>query len=96
MAYVRLGLDAGIEIAVAVLGKALGPDRLSHSALPAADALVHLLSSDNQLSDIIVGGDSAGRNLTMASTAHLRVPHSVAVDAKLKEPLVGPFAMSRC
>jgi acetyl esterase/lipase len=93
--YLRFGHEMHIDVAVAVLQYSLAPSaRFPTQLCQAADALSHMLSSGISARDIIIGGDSAGGNLTVALLSHLVSPHPDARSIELKEPLGGAFTVS--
>ncbi|KAK0724591.1 Alpha/Beta hydrolase protein [Lasiosphaeris hirsuta] len=86
---------AGEEVAVAVLQYTLCPPAQYPSQLKQAVAgLAHLLKSGVRPRDLVIGGDSAGGNLTAAVLGHLLHPHPEAVRVTLSEPLAGAFLVS--
>lgn len=68
-----------------VLEYTLTPEAKYPTQLAQAVAALDLLLKTRKLSQIIVGGDSAGGNLTFALIAHLHQPHP-----SLKELPIGP------
>ncbi|KAI0114066.1 Alpha/Beta hydrolase protein [Nemania sp. FL0031] len=89
-AYV--GTTGGREVAVAVLQYTLCPDARHPTQLhQATAALSHLLSSGIPASHIVVGGDSAGGNLTAQLLGRLARADSQIL---LPEPLAGVFLVS--
>ncbi|KAK3348639.1 Alpha/Beta hydrolase protein [Lasiosphaeria hispida] len=95
-AYVLAGAaHPGEEVAVAVLQYTLCPPAQYPSQLKQAVAgLAHLLKSGVRPRDLVLGGDSAGGNLTAAVLGHLLHPHPEAVEVVLAEPLAGAFLVS--
>jgi acetyl esterase/lipase len=92
------------------LAKSLGCRQLSfleYTLAPAArypsqlaqgvEALAHLLQ-DHDAASIVIAGDSAGANLMLGLTAHLRTPHpEIRSDVKLKNNLAALICISpRC
>lgn len=93
--YVAAGIEAKVETAVAVLEYTLCPTDVYPAQLcQAAVALSHLISSGFEPGDIVVGGDSAGANLTAQLLCHLLQPHPVARPISLHAPLAGAFLVS--
>ncbi|KAL6358946.1 hypothetical protein LRP88_09144 [Fusarium phalaenopsidis] len=93
--YITAGIEADTEVAVAILEYSLSPGAQYPTQLcQASDALAHLLSSGFSPRNIIIGGDSAGGNLTAELLCHMAWPHPEAVPIKLSEPLAGVFLIS--
>jgi acetyl esterase/lipase len=91
--------DAGQEdeVAVAVLQYALAAPGAQYPTQlqQAADGLAHLLASDRvRPGNLVIGGDSAGGNLTAQVLGHLLRPHPAAREVVLEEPLAGTFLVS--
>ncbi|KAK3376964.1 Alpha/Beta hydrolase protein [Lasiosphaeria ovina] len=83
------------EVAVAVLQYTLSPGAQYPTQLcQAAAGLAHLLASGIAPGNIVVGGDSAGANLTAQLVSHLLHPHALAPRIKLAAPLAGVFLVS--
>ncbi|KAK4463498.1 Alpha/Beta hydrolase protein [Cladorrhinum samala] len=83
------------EVAVAFLQYTLVPDgRYPTQLKQAADGLAHLLASGIQPENLVLGGDSAGANLTAQVLSHLLHPHPEARPLKLEAPLAGAFLVS--
>lgn len=94
-AYITAGIEAGTEVAVAILEYSLSPGAQYPTQLcQASSALAHLLSSGISPGNIIIGGDSAGGNLTAQLLCHMAWPHPEAVPIELAEPLAGVFLIS--
>ncbi|KAF5643109.1 alpha beta hydrolase fold [Fusarium sp. NRRL 52700] len=94
-AYVNGGPGATQEVAVAVLQYTLAPGaRYPDQLRQASAALNHLLQSGVNPRDLIVGGDSAGGNLTAQLAYHLLHPNPTAPEVKLQSPLAGIFLVS--
>ncbi|KAI8719749.1 Abhydrolase-3 domain-containing protein [Fusarium sp. LHS14.1] len=94
-AYITAGIEADTEVAVAILEYSLSPGVQYPTQLcQASDALSHLLSSGISPRNIIIGGDSAGGNLTAQLLCHMAWPHPEAVPITLSEPLAGVFLIS--
>ncbi|POR39695.1 Alpha/beta hydrolase fold protein [Tolypocladium paradoxum] len=94
-AYVQSGVEKGVEVAVAFLQYTLCPGgRFPTQLRQAAAALGALLDAGVRPADIIVGGDSAGGNLTMQLLGHLLHPHEDARRIDLAEPLAAAFLVS--
>lgn len=84
------------KVAVAVLQYTLTPQaRFPTQMCQAASALSHLLREGGvRPSQIVVGGDSAGGNLTVQLFSHLLHPYPRAERIMLDEPLAGAFLVS--
>lgn len=94
-AYVMAGAEAGVEVAVAMLRYTLCPGGLPPLQLrQAAAALAEVRNAGFHPKDIIIGGDSAGGNLTLQVLGHLLHPHPEAQLVKLEEPLSAAFLVS--
>ena len=89
-------LKDGEEVAVAVLHYTLCPDAQYPTQLrQAADGLAHMLASGSvRPGNLVIGGDSAGGNLTAQVLAHLLRPHPAVDEVVLEEPLAGAFLVS--
>ncbi|KAI5463057.1 Alpha/Beta hydrolase protein [Mariannaea sp. PMI_226] len=94
-AYVVAGMEMKTEVAVAVLEYTLCPEARHPVQLrQATSALAHLLSKGFGPRDIVIGGDSAGGNLTSQLLCHLVEPHPTVRRVTLSEPLLGAFLVS--
>ncbi|KAF5981702.1 triacylglycerol lipase 2 [Fusarium bulbicola] len=94
-AYVNDGPGASQDVAVAVLQYTLAPGgKYPHQLRQASAALNHLLQSGVNPRDLIVGGDSAGGNLTAQLAYHLLHPNPAVPEVKLQSPLAGMFLVS--
>lgn len=94
-AYVSAGVEMNTEVAVAVLEYTLCPEaRYPVQLRQAVSALTHLLSQGVRPRDIIIGGDSAGGNLTAQLLTHLLEPHPTVPRVVLSEKLLGAFLVS--
>ncbi|KAI8682309.1 Abhydrolase-3 domain-containing protein [Fusarium sp. Ph1] len=94
-AYIAAGIEKKTEVAVAVLEYTLCPEASYPVQLrQAASALAHLLSQHVRPRDIVIGGDSAGGNLTAQLLSHLVEPHPTVPSVALSEPLLGAFLVS--
>jgi acetyl esterase/lipase len=94
-AYVAAGIEMKTEVAVAVLEYTLCPEaRYPVQLRQAASALAYLLSQKFRPQDIVIGGDSAGANLTAQLLCHLIEPHPAVREVILSEPLLGAFLVS--
>ncbi|KAJ0121967.1 hypothetical protein J7T55_002478 [Diaporthe amygdali] len=83
------------RVAVAVLQYTLTPQaRFPTQMCQAASGLAHLLRSGVRPSQLVVGGDSAGGNLTVQLLSHLLHPYPLAEKIDLAEPLAGAFLVS--
>lgn len=101
--YVAEGKRMGVDVACAVLEYGLAPDVKSpHQLQQALTGLQAILDQGFRPSDVILGGDSAGGNLTMQLLLYLRhkpadimrLTPVVLPDVKLEEPLLGAFQVS--
>lgn len=82
-------------VAVAVLQYTLCPQgKLPTQLCQAAAGLSHLLRSGVRPGNLVIGGDSAGGNLTMQLLSHVLHPHPRAGNITLNEPLAGVFLVS--
>jgi acetyl esterase/lipase len=90
------GVDKGEEVAIAVLQYTLCPHGHYPTQLQqAADAMAHLFASGRVTpGNLVIGGDSAGGNLTAQVLGHLVRPHPAAREVVLREPLAGAFLVS--
>ncbi|UPK96583.1 hypothetical protein LCI18_007518 [Fusarium solani-melongenae] len=94
-AYVAAGVEMKTEVAVAVLQYTLCPEaRYPVQLRQAASGLAHLLRQGVRPRDIVIGGDSAGGNLTAQLLRHLVEPHPTVPRVILSEPLLGAFLVS--
>ncbi|KAJ9137104.1 Alpha/beta hydrolase fold protein [Pleurostoma richardsiae] len=94
-AYVAAGMEAGVETAVAVLEYTLCPAaKYPVQLCQAASGLRRLLSSGIAPGDIIIGGDSAGANLTAQLLCHILRPRQPAPKIDLTESLAATFMVS--
>ncbi|KAJ4287118.1 hypothetical protein N0V88_007740 [Collariella sp. IMI 366227] len=92
----RSGSEAGEEeVAVAVLQYTLCPDALYPTQLKqAVNALERLFALGVKPRQLVIGGDSAGGNLTAQVLGHLLRKHPAAREVTLAEPLAGAFMVS--
>ncbi|KAG7294066.1 hypothetical protein NEMBOFW57_004128 [Staphylotrichum longicolle] len=90
------GKDGEEEIAVAFLQYTLCPDTHYPGHLrQAVDAMAHLFASGRVTPrNLVIGGDSAGGNLTVQVLGHLLRPHPTVRELALEEPLAGAFLVS--
>ncbi|KAH7210602.1 Alpha/Beta hydrolase protein [Fusarium oxysporum] len=94
-AYVLAGIEKGVEVAVAVLEYTLIPEaRYPVQLRQAASGLAHLLHKGIQPQDIVIGGDSAGGQLTAQLLCHLLQPQPTIREIVLTKPLAGAFLVS--
>ncbi|KAF4340747.1 triacylglycerol lipase 2 [Fusarium beomiforme] len=94
-AYVVAGIEMGIDVAVAVLEYTLTPEaRYPVQLRQAASGLKSLLHKGISPRDIIIGGDSAGGQLTAQLLCHLLQPEPTIPEIVLSEPLAGAFLVS--
>ncbi|KAK4121991.1 alpha/beta-hydrolase [Parathielavia appendiculata] len=84
------------EVAVAVLQYTLCPEATYPTQLrQAADALAHLFASGRvRPGNLVIGGDSAGGNLTAQLLGHLLRPNPAVREVSLEERLAGAFLVS--
>ncbi|KAJ0163188.1 hypothetical protein CTA2_3377 [Colletotrichum tanaceti] len=83
------------EVAVAVLEYTLYPEAAYPTHLrQAVAALNHLLRSGIAPGDLVIGGDSAGGNLTCQLLSHMLHPHPDVETVRLSGPLAGMFMVS--
>lgn len=93
--YVNGGPGVNKEVAVAFLQYTLAPGgKYPDQLRQASAALNHLLQAGVSPSDLIVGGDSAGGNLTAQLIYHLLHPNPAVPEVKLQSPLAGMFLVS--
>ncbi|RDA89349.1 hypothetical protein CP532_6181, partial [Ophiocordyceps camponoti-leonardi (nom. inval.)] len=94
-AYVKTGVEAGVDVAVAFLRYSLAPDaRFPVQLRQEVAALKTLLASGTRASDIIIGGDSAGGNMTTQLLGHLLHPHPDVDRIQLSERLAAVVGIS--
>jgi acetyl esterase/lipase len=92
-AYVKASPD--VEVAVALLQYTLVPQTQYPTHLQqAVAALQHLLNSGIDPGQMVVGGDSAGGNLTAQLLGHILHPHPRVDPVHLTKPLLAAFAVS--
>lgn len=83
------------EVAVAFLQYTLCPGEVYPTQLrQATDALRHLLASGVRPGSLVIGGDSAGGNLTAQVLGHLVRAHPDVGEVRLEAPLAGAFLVS--
>ncbi|KAF2182320.1 alpha/beta-hydrolase [Zopfia rhizophila CBS 207.26] len=93
--HIKVAHSAGIHLCAAVLEYGLAPSYQYPTQLrQAARALDVILRLGFDPSNIIIGGDSAGGNLTFALIAHLIHPHPGIDALQLSSPLAGAFSIS--
>lgn len=93
--YVLSGVESETEVAVAFLQYSLAPTWKAPVQLcQAAAALSEILNAGFSAKDVVVGGDSAGGNLTVQLLHHLVEPHAEATRIVLQEPLSAAFLIS--
>ncbi|KAL6871337.1 alpha/beta-hydrolase [Trichoderma novae-zelandiae] len=93
--FVLSGVESDTEVAVALLRYSLAPAAKAPVQLrQVASALSELLNAGFRPEDIVVGGDSAGGNLTMQLLHHITEPHPEASRLSLTEPLSAAFLIS--
>ncbi|KAK3321689.1 Alpha/Beta hydrolase protein [Apodospora peruviana] len=96
-AYVQAAAAAkdGEDVAVAVLEYTLCPaGQYPVQLSQAAAGLAHLLRSGISPRNLVIGGDSAGGNLTAQLLGHILHPHPDVKAIGLDGPLAGAFAVS--
>ncbi|GAB0135063.1 hypothetical protein EsDP_00003415 [Epichloe bromicola] len=94
-AYIEAGREAGVEVAVAFLQYTLLNDgRFPVPLTQAAEALGEILDSGISPSNVFVGGDSAGGNLSVQVLGHMLHPHEGVRRLELSEPLGAVFLVS--
>ncbi|KAJ4147540.1 hypothetical protein LMH87_002052 [Akanthomyces muscarius] len=93
--YVMSGVEAGVETAVAFLQYTLAPRGVLPIPLRQTVAAYEEIRAEGfSPSDIIVGGDSAGGNLTMQFLGHALHTQEGVPEIKLSEPFAGAFLVS--
>ncbi|ATY63886.1 alpha beta hydrolase fold-3 [Cordyceps militaris] len=93
--FVAAGAAAGVEVAVALLQYTLVPrGRMPTQLQQAVAAFDELRAQGFAPRDIVVGGESAGANLTMQFTAHLLRKHPRVPAVRLPHPLAAVVAVS--
>ncbi|KAJ4150351.1 hypothetical protein LMH87_011103 [Akanthomyces muscarius] len=99
--YVKPSAAAGIDVACAILEYTLSPKAKYPNHLKQASmGLQAILDTGVSARDVIIGGDSAGGNLTMQLLMHILHPHpqvtSLTLDAQLPAVfLVSPYLTFR-
>lgn len=87
--------DKDVDVAVAVLQYTMCPAAQYPVQLQQASAaLAHLLASGVDPDQIVVGGDSAGGNLTAQLLGHILHPHPAVGVVALDRPLRAAFTVS--
>lgn len=88
--------DNGHDIAVFFVRYTLTPHGIYPTQLrQAVGGLRYILNETGRSpSDVIVGGDSAGGNLAMATLLHISHPHPEIEPLKLSTPLAGVFGFA--
>ncbi|KAL7790800.1 alpha/beta-hydrolase [Trichoderma ceciliae] len=93
--YVLSGMESGTEVAVAFLQYSLAPTWKAPVPLrQAASALSEIVNAGFSARDIIIGGDSAGGNLSVQLLHHIVDPHADVSRIALQEPLSAAFLVS--
>jgi acetyl esterase/lipase len=93
--HIEVAQTAGIQLHVAVLEYDLSPAaHYPRQLQQAAFALEHILNLGFKPCSIVIGGDSAGGNLTFALLCHLLHPHPGVRKVELEAPLGGAFGIS--
>ncbi|KAK2744152.1 hypothetical protein FQN57_004412 [Myotisia sp. PD_48] len=86
----------GKDVAVFFLTYTLTP----HAVYPtqmrqSVEALRYILQkTDREPQNVIIGGDSAGGNLTLSTLAHLSHPHEAIQPLEVSSPLAGAFTIA--
>lgn len=94
-AYVLGSPRSGDRVAVAFLQYTLAPSaRFPTQMCQAVSGLQFLLNKGINPSQLVVGGDSAGGNITMQLLSHLLHPYPLAERITLSKPLSGAFLVS--
>jgi acetyl esterase/lipase len=87
--------DPGTEVAVAVLQYTTCPAAQYPVQLQQASAaLAHMLASGIDPDQIVIGGDSAGGNLTAELLGHILHPHPNVEPLRITKPLRAAFTVS--
>lgn len=93
--FVLSGVESETEVAVAFLQYSLAPTwRAPVQLRQAAAALSEIFNAGFSAKDIVVGGDSAGGNLTVQLLHHLIDPNAEVARIVLQEPLSAAFLIS--
>ncbi len=93
--YVMSGVEAGVETAVAFLQYTLAPrGPLPIPLRQTVAAYEEIRAQGFSPRDIVVGGDSAGGNLTMQFLGHALHPQPTVPEIKLSEPFAAAFLVS--
>ncbi|EEP79611.1 conserved hypothetical protein [Uncinocarpus reesii 1704] len=86
---------AGKDIAVFMLTYTLTPHAVYPTQMQqAVEALRHIIGTGRDPSNVIIGGDSAGGNLTLAVLSHLSHPHAAIKPLEISGPLAGAFMIA--
>ncbi|KAM0248377.1 hypothetical protein ACHAQJ_009502 [Trichoderma viride] len=94
-AYVLSGVESETEVAVAFLQYSLSPTWKPPVQLrQAASALSAIINAGFSAKDIVIGGDSAGGNMTVQLLHHIVDPHAEIDRVALQEPLSAAFLVS--
>ncbi|CEJ94748.1 hypothetical protein VHEMI10262 [[Torrubiella] hemipterigena] len=93
--YVKAPFEAGYNVACAAFQYTLSPEAKYPGQLEqTVVALKHIFSQGFKPSDVIIGGDSAGANLSIQLMLLLYRGNEFLPDWKLDEPLLGIFQVS--
>lgn len=93
--YIKPSAAAGIDVACAILEYTLAPKAKYPSHLKQASmGLQAILDTGVSARDIIIGGDSAGGNLTMQLLMHILHPHPQVAPLTLDAQLPAAFLVS--
>lgn len=94
-AYVLAGAESGVETAVAILQYTLAPGGQYPVQLQqAVAAYQEIRAAGYEPQDIIIGGDSAGGNLTMQLVSHMLHPNVAVKPINIEQPLNAIFLVS--
>lgn len=93
--YIKSSAAAGIDVACAILEYRLAPESVYPNHLRQASlGLQAIFDQGFSPEDIIVGGDSAGGNLTMQLLMHIKHPHPEVAPVNIEGPLAAAFLVS--
>lgn len=86
---------AGKDVAVFMLTYTLTPHAVYPTQMKqAVEALRYIFGTGRSPSNVVIGGDSAGGNLTLAVLSHLSHPHDAIKPLEMSEPLAGAFTIA--
>lgn len=87
--------SAGKDVAIFVLTYTLTPHAVYPTQMKqAVEALRYILGTGRNPSNIVIGGDSAGGNLTLAVLSHISHPNDAIEPLELSGPLAGAFTIA--